>query len=158
MILPTNYHLELDHDEYKGFMNSVMAWLPFQSDESANQRSKKWQSHEGCQVTYNLEAKALDVLDFIPKTSRNEQHQERNQALGNLDNLERWFASRMDIGNRNNQLIKYALCLVDAGWKLLDVRNQVHGFNGKLSNPMTAQEIDSTIMVTVAKKYQSQKP
>jgi hypothetical protein len=158
MILPTSYHLELDHDEYKAFMNCVMAWLPFPSDESANQRAKKWQSHENGQITYNLEAKALDVLDFIPKTSRNELHQQRNQELGSLDNLERWFASRMAVGNRNNQMIKYALVLVDAGWKLLDIRNQVHAFNAKLSDPMTAQELDSSIMVTVAKKVQTLNP
>jgi len=158
MILPTNYHLELDGDEYKAFMNSVMAWLPFASDESANQRAKKWQSHASGQCMYNLDAKILDVLDFIPKTSRNEQHQERNQALGNLDNLERWFASRMGIGNRNNQMIKYALCLLDDNWSLGDIRNQVYAFNAKLPDPMSAQEIDSTIMVTIAKKWHTKNP
>ena len=61
------------------------------------------------------------MLDFIPKTSRNELHKQKNQPLGSLDNLERWFAGRIATGNRNNQMIKYALCLVDAGWSLVDV-------------------------------------
>jgi hypothetical protein len=158
MILPINYHLELDHEEYKAFMNGILAWLPFPSDESANQRAKKWQTHENGQVTYNLDGVALDVLDFIPKTSRNEQHQERNQALGSLDNLERWFASRMAPGNRNNQMLKYALCLYDANWKQFDIRQQVLAFNAKLQDPMSVQEIDSTIMITIAKKFLTQTP
>ena len=154
MILPINYYLELDHDEYKSFMNSILAWLPFPSDETANQRAKKWLSHEPCEFMYNLDAKAIDVLDFIPKTSRNEQHQERNQTLGSLDNLERWFASRMVPGNRNNMMLKYALCLFDAGWKLSDLVKQIYAFNGKLSEPMATQELESSILVTIAKKDQ----
>ena len=51
-------------------------------------------------------------------------------------------------------MIKYAHCLVDAGWDLPAVRTQVHAFNKKLSDSMSEQEIDSTIMVTVAKRYQ----
>jgi hypothetical protein len=159
MVLPINYHLELDGDEYKQFMNGILSWMPFPSDESANQRAKKWASYEAGDILYNLnEAKALDVLDFIPKTSRNEQYQERNQALGSLDNLERWFASRMAPGNRNNQMLKYALCLYDANWKQFDIRQQVLAFNAKLQEPMSVNEIDSTIMITIAKKFLTQKP
>lgn len=157
MIFPMNYQLYLDQADYKEFMNGVIQWLPFMTDESANQRAKKWETHEHGTITYNHEGILLDVLDFIPKTSRNEQHRDRNQTLGSLDNLERWFANRIENGNRNNQLIKYALCLVDTGMSLVDVRNAVFSFNGKLQDPLANQEIDGSIMVTVAKKY-PQKP
>jgi hypothetical protein len=157
MLLPMNYQLYLDQADYKEFMNCVINWLPFTTDESANQRAKKWESFEHGIVTYNHEGVLVDVLDFIPKTSRNEQHKQQNQALGSLDNLERWFASRIENGNRNNQMIRYALTLVDAGWSLPDVHRQVYAFNGKLQDPLPAAEIDSSIMITVAKKYQ-QKP
>lgn len=153
LILPTNYHLELDQDEYKEFMNGVMSWLPFETDESANQRAKKWESFAGGDFHLNPDGKTLDVLDFIPKTSRNEQYKKSTQSLESLDNLERWFAGRIATGNRNNQMIKYALCLVDSGWDLTAVRDQVRAFNKRLSESMTDAEIDSTIMVTVAKRY-----
>ncbi|RUX60180.1 primase C-terminal domain-containing protein [Mesorhizobium sp. M7A.F.Ca.CA.002.12.1.1] len=154
LMLPINYKLDLDQDEYKEFMNNIMDWLPFATDESANQRAKKWESYAGGDFHYNLEGDTLDVLKFIPKTSRNELYKKSNQELGSLDNLERWFAGRIASGNRNNQMIKYALALVDSGWELTAVRDQVHAFNKKLSDSMTEQEIDSTIMVTVAKRYQ----
>jgi hypothetical protein len=155
LMLPIKYHLQLDQDEYKEFMNSIMAWLPFTTDESANQRAKKWESFDGGAYHYNLDGETLDVLDFIPKTSRNELRKQNSQNLESLDNLERWFAGRIANGNRNNQMIKYALCLVDAGWSLVDVSYQVHAFNRKLKDPMADAEIDSTILVTVAKRYQT---
>ena len=153
LIIPTNYVLELDGDEYKEFMNSLMEWLPFQTDESANQRAKKWESFDGGSYHYNLDGEILDVLPFIPKTSRNEQHKQEKQKLESLDNLERWFAGRIASGNRNNQMIKYALALVDSGMTLIEVSKQVHEFNKKLNNALPEEEIDNTIMVTVSKRY-----
>jgi len=154
MLLPINYRLQLDNDEYKEFMQGIFAWLPFQTDESYDKREKKSESFHGGSHFYNLDGTILDVLDFIPKTSRNEQRQKQIQNLQSLDNLERWFAQRIASGNRNNQMIKYALCLIDAGWDLPSINTQVHAFNKKLSTPMDEKEIDSTIMVTVAKRYQ----
>lgn len=156
MVLPINYHLELDGDEYKEFMNSFLEWLPFKSDESANQRAKKWESFDGGSYHYNVDGEILDALRFIPKTSKNEQYRKSMQELQSLDNLERWFAQRIASGNRNNQMIKFALALVDSGMELIDVSRAVHNFNGKLNTPLDEEEIDKTIMVTVAKRYQKQ--
>lgn len=153
LVLPINYHLELDSDEYKEFMNCVMAWLPFKIDTASNQRSKKWLCSEDSKFHYNLDGELLDALDFIPKTSRNESFKHTTQKLENLDNLERWFAVRMAEGNRNNHMIKFALALVDGGMSLLDVTNQVMSFNDKLSNGLSKAEIENTVLVTVAKKY-----
>ena len=127
LILPINYNLELDHDDYKAFMNSVMEWLPFKTDESANQRAKKWESFNG-EYHYN-DGELLDALPFIPKTSRNEQFLQENRKLQSLDNMERWFAQRMVSGNRNNLMIKYALALVDSGMTLVEVTQQVHALS-----------------------------
>jgi hypothetical protein len=154
LILPINYHLDLDSDEYKEFMNSFLEWLPFKSDESANQRSKKWESFGGGAYHYNMDGEILDALCFIPKTSKNEQYRKGMQELQSLDNLERWFAQRIASGNRNNQMIKFALALVDSGMELIEVSRAVHAFNGKLNSPLDEEEIDNTIMVTVAKRYQ----
>lgn len=155
LILPMNYYLELDGEEYKEFMNNVMAWLPFETDESANQRAKKWMSCSTGTYHYNLEAPLLDVRDFIPRTSKNEAFHNHMQQVQNLDNLERWFAGRIANGNRNNHMIKYALALVDSGKDFNEVSTLVHAFNKKLSNPLDADELNSTVLVTAAKRYSS---
>jgi hypothetical protein len=159
LILPINYVLELDKEEYKELVREVIAWLPFQAsadiDESSLQRSKKWLSHEG-EHYYNLEGSLFDVLPFIPRTSKNEAYKKDLKSIASLDNLERWFAQRIVEGNRNNQMIKFALALVDSGLDLITVQRQVHAFNRKLGAPMDEKRIENTIMVTVAKRFQKQ--
>jgi hypothetical protein len=51
-------------------------------------------------------------------------------------------------------MIKFALALVDGGLDLVSVSSQVHAFNKKLEDPMTEEEIDRTIMVTVGNRFQ----
>lgn len=155
LVMPINYHLELDSDEYKEFMNCIMSWLPFKIDDASNQRSKKWMSHAGGKVHMNLEGDLLDALDFIPKTTRNEAYKSQSAKLESLDNLERWFAQRMATGNRNNNMLRFALALVDGGMDLLTVDQHVKAFNQKLNNPLSQAELESTVMVTVAKRYVS---
>ncbi|MFP3556402.1 primase C-terminal domain-containing protein [Paraburkholderia sp. SIMBA_049] len=155
LLLPINYVLELDSEDYKEFMNNIMAWLPFKTDESANQRSKKWETFAAGQFHYNMEGEILDALRFIPKTTKNEQHLNEMKSIASMDNLERWFAQRIATGNRNNNLLKYAMALVDTGtMDLMQVNQALTAFNGKLNNPLSEEELRSTIMVSVAKRYQ----
>lgn len=156
IIIPINYILQLSTEEYKEFMNSILEWLPFKSDESTNQRAKKWESFAGGEIFYN-EGGILDILEFIPKTSRNEQYKQSLQKLESLDNLERWFAQRIAMGNRNNNMIKFALALVDSGMSLIDVQKAVNSFNSKLSSPLSDNELEQTVLTTVAKRFQRSK-
>lgn len=133
-------------------MNQFMAWLPFPSDEGANQRSKKWETFDGGTYNLHMDGELVDALRFIPKTSKNEQYRNAQAQVENLDNLERWFALRMAEGNRNNNMIKFALALVDSGCAFNEVETMVLAFNNKLSNPLSEDEIRSTILQTVAKK------
>ena len=154
ILIPMNYELALDHDDYKQFMDNVIAWLPFEGiDESANQAERKWESFQGGSYHLNMEGGLLDVLPFIPRTTRNNEFMDEFKKVESMDNLERWFAQRIASGNRNNQMIKFALALVDNGMSLIEVGKQVHSFNGKLNTPLDEEEIDNTIMVSVAKRY-----
>ncbi|ASB43088.1 putative DNA primase [Erwinia phage vB_EamP_Rexella] len=154
IILPINYTLELDTEDYRKFMNGVLSWLPFDepTDDASEQIAKKWESFSGGSYHYNLEGEIFDALPFIPRTSRNEDFQKEFAKVESMDNLERWFAQRMASGNRNKQMIKYALALVDSGMDLVSVSKQVHAFNAKLVNGLPEDEINTTILATVAKR------
>jgi hypothetical protein len=152
MIFPINYTLYLDAEEYKEFMQSVLSWLPFESDASTIQRARKWESYSGGEYAYNLEAEMLDALAFIPKTTKNEQWKQGVASVQSLDNLERWFAQRIQDGNRNNQMLKFALALVDSGMDFMSISTQIKNFNERLSNRLSDDEINSTILQTVSKK------
>lgn len=156
IIIPTNYILELDKQEYKDFMNGVLSWLPFEADQASNQRSHKWLTHPGSYF-YNLDAPLLDVLPFIPKTTKNEQFRKSFAKIENLGNLERWFLTKMNQeGNRNNNLLAYALALKDSGESYSDVKNKVLALNKKLDSPLQETEIAATILVTLSRKYNNE--
>lgn len=153
IILPMNYNLTLDTDDYKEFMENVSHWLPFDGLDSATfQPSRKWACNENAEV-YTNEGQLIDVLPFIPKTSRNEEYKERCISLGSMDNIERWFANQMVSGSRNNTLIKYGLMMVDAGLDKTEVKQRLLSFNEKLQNPLDEAEIYQTIFVTIDKQY-----
>lgn len=154
LIMPINYHLKLDEVEFKEFMNNVFEWLPFKVDEQTSQRCRKWATHPG--LSFSNEGELLDALAFIPKTSKNDELKKRMIDLGNLDNLERWFAQRMGAGNRNNQLLKFAMMLADTGLQYQQILDKVLSFNSKLDNSLPEIEIHSTIMRSVSKKLSEQ--
>src|SRR6185312_3265103 len=88
MILPINYHLELDAEEYEQFMLNVMSWLPFSIDDQGNHRSKKWETNPNAAFHhYHLDGEILDILRFVPKTAKNEQYQTEFKAIQDLTNL-----------------------------------------------------------------------
>lgn len=153
IILPTSHVLKLDEKDYKEFMHNIYEWLPFDVDQSTHDRPRKWATHTG--TYHTVDGELLDILPFIPKTERNETRKKQMLDLQSLNNLERWFASRMDEGSRNNQMIKYALCLADANQNFDQIRDLVLALNSKIPNPLDELEIHSTIMRSVAKSIAS---
>ena len=149
ILLPTNYELKLDAKDYKEFMANLNEWLPFKADESTGQVARKWLSHAG-HYEY-ADGQVLDVLPFIPKTSKAEEHKALMHNQQSMDNLERWVINNTGDGNRNNQLLKYAYILVDAGYDFEGVRTRVISLNDKLADKLDEAEIMGSIMITVGK-------
>lgn len=150
ILLPINYTLKLDALEFKEFMANLYEWLPFGVDTATAQRARKWLSHPG-HYEYN-DGILLDVLPFIPKTSKNEERKQKMQSQQSLDNLERWVINNIGDGNRNNMLLRYAMILVDAGMAHADIQAKVFDLNSKIPDKLDDMEIISTIMTTVSKE------
>lgn len=153
VVIPLQYELKLDVEDFKEFMQNVFQWVPFNGiDAQTGQRARKWASNSG--NLYTNEGDLLCPLQFIPKTSKNEEFQKGISELGSMDNIERWFAARMQVGGRNNTLLRFAMMLVDGGLKYEEVTARVLAFNDKLSNKLDLAEIRNTVLVTVAKEIQ----
>lgn len=155
LIMPTNYILHLDKTDYREFMDSFLLWLPFESDQSANQRSKKWMTHEGSDVTVHQGPQVIDVMPFIPKTKQNKEYVSSVADLGQLDNLERWFLNHMDVGSRNNNLLNYAMMLKDAGMAYDEMATKVLSLNDRCTSPLKKEEVRTTVLKSVASKYET---
>lgn len=151
IVLPLNYVLHMEAHEFKQFMDNIYEWLPFDVDTSTNQRSRKWRTCKN-QYFYN-QGELLDALLFIPKTSKNDDCKKVIADLHNLTNLERWFVANTSLGGRNNQLLKYALMLVDSGMDIANTQTNVLRLNSKLQEPLPEAEILSTIMITASKHF-----
>jgi hypothetical protein len=155
LIMPANYVLKLDKEDYRDFMNSFLLWLPFKSDESANQRSKKWMTSELSQVHVHKGTSLVNVLPFIPKTKQNSEYTAQVADLGRLDHLERWFLNNMEVGSRNNNLLNFAMMLVDAGATYDVIKGKVKTLNEQSAYPLKKDEIESTVLKSVAAKMGS---
>ena len=149
IVIPTNYVLELDKKEYKEFMNNVISAIPFQIDMASNQRSKKWETNKG--EVYVHHAELFDVLPYIPQTKKNEERV-ANVNEQDLDRLENWVINNTGDGNRNVQLYNYACILADAGTSYSEIREHVINLNFKLADSLSEDELDNTVLRSIASK------
>lgn len=150
IVIPTNYILNLDSEEFKEFMQNIYSSLPFKVDDVTGQRSRFWASHAGNTKTNH--GKLFDVLPYIPKTSLNEERKQLVKSQAALDGLERWFVNNTGEGNRNSQLYRYASVLVEYGETYQQIYDKVCELNDKIGSGINKQEIEKTIMVSVKKK------
>lgn len=151
IIFPMRYTLKLDAKDFKEFMQSVFDWLPFEVDDCTGQRARKWECNQG--ELHLIDGELFDPLAFIPRTSKNEERKAKLVDQQSLSNLERWFINNTGDGNRSNQLIKYALLLVDAGKSFTEVEQGVYDLNSKIADKLPEEEIASTILVSARKAY-----
>ena len=152
LIIPTNYVLHLEKDDYKEFMDSFALWLPFHTDTAAQQRSRKWRTNPMAEIYINRGPQVLDVLPFIPKTKANNEYVQTIIDLGNMDNLDRWFLNHMQVGGRNNTLHNYAKMLMDAGADYDTIEKKVVKLNQDSGSPLKKDEVYSTVLKSVASK------
>ncbi len=155
IIMPMNYELKLAADDYKEFMNNIYEWLPFTCDAQTDQRSRKWATYSG-EYWYN-KGELINSLLFIPRTAKGEEQRKSIMSSRSLSNIERWFIDHTGRGNRSNQLIKYALMLVDSGADIDVVKNKLEELNNKLADKLSSNELSTTILLTAAKAVSRRK-
>ena len=150
IILPLSHTVKLSEADHKRFMRNIYSWLPFEADTATCDRPRKWASHNG-RHEYNT-GKLLDVTQFIPRTDKALKQQQTIVSMENMNAIQRWFASRVQPGNRSNLLLRYALVLLDSQVSDADIYIKVSELNSKLDQPITPDEITSTIMKTIYRK------
>jgi len=149
IIMPMTHTVKLDAEGYAKFMENVFNWLPFEVDAQTKDVARKWETFPGNHIYQ--EGALLDATLFIPQTRKEEEQSQKVLDNNALTNIERWFHLNTDKGNRSNQLIRYALVLVDNGQAIETIRQAVLSFNSKLKESLSEDEINNTIMITVIK-------
>jgi len=147
LILPLSHNLKMEKEEYGKFLRNIYEWLPFKVDVSTVDRCRKWETFDG-EHFYN-DGKLIDVFDFIPDTARCNKLKEHLDELHSFNAFERWFIDNTGDGNRNNQLLKFAMALVDLGEDTQNILARVMNLNSKIQDPLPEEEIHATVMKTV---------
>ncbi|AUR97297.1 coil containing protein [Vibrio phage 1.238.A._10N.261.52.F10] len=154
VVLPIKYHLKMNDEEFKEFMGNIFDWLPFKVDDVTGQRARKWEAFNGSHEYQH--GTVLDPTQFIPKTAKNEKYVKEVQDLGDMDKIESWFARSIGEGNRNNTLARFSFMLYDSGLAPADVEDAVIKFNDKLKNPLSKDELKSTVIKSLWGKAASE--
>lgn len=152
IVLPMSHTLRLSPEEFTEFMQNVLEYLPFETDEQTCQANRKWLSNDKAQVFTN-EGKLFDVLPFIPKTKKNEERKKFVETIGTMDRLERYFFSKAEEGSRNNILFKYGAALIDAGYELDALKAKIKEFNSKLPKPLSEIELANTVLSSITVRF-----
>ncbi len=149
IILPLSHTVKLTKENYAKFMKNVYNWLPFTNDEATFDIARKWSSFGGS--SDYQEGELIDAMLFIPQTRKEEHQSKRIYNTQSLPNLERWFLLHTENGNRSNTLLKFGYTLVDNGYSLEQIRSKILSFNEKLPESLDETEINTTILITIAK-------
>lgn len=162
VILPISHVLNLDKDDYKELMQNVIDTLPFDIvvDDASKQASKKWRTYDaGAHINdtryvngVEEDPKIFDILPYLPKTSKNEQRLRIFAEMGDVDNLARWVINNTGEGNRNKQLYRYAMVMVDMGYDYDSIYTSLKEVNAILKDGLTEKELQNTIMKSVSSK------
>ena len=131
-------------------MKNVANALPFEVDMQTFQRSRKWSTNKGMTFINNSEDLELfDPLGYIPDSNVTEGSVKGFKA--DLNKLENWFIRNTDVGDRNNMLYRYGRVLVDNGITGDDLESKIVELNSKLIDPLTDQELESTVLKSLLK-------
>ena len=143
VILPMSHFIKLSPKDYSKFMENVFNWLPFDTDTATKDIARKWMSHNG-EAHFN-EGDLIDATLFIPKTKKAMEQERMLLDAKGMDNMERWFHTRIETGNRATMMIRYGFMLVDNELPLDFIMAKLHQFNDKLPDPLPREEIDTKI-------------
>jgi len=149
IIIPLSHTLKLDKDDFKAFMTNVFEYMPFSVDTATSDVARKWLSNTSTPITN--EGKMLDVYDFLPNTKKQEEMHEASVRITDADSVQKYFLLNHQSG-RNNAALKYAFMLLDNGHSSDEVILLARDFNSKLVNPLTTNELSSTVFKSVYKK------
>lgn len=150
ILLPMSHFIKLSPKDYSKFMENVFNWLPFDTDSATKDIARKWMSNKG-EYHFN-EGELIDATLFIPQTKKAMEQEKVLLDTKGMDNMERWFSNRIEVGNRATMMVRYGFMLVDNELPLDFIMTKLHNFNDKLSDPLSREEIDTKIQISLSRK------
>jgi len=144
--------LNLTPDDYKLFMQNMVEKLGVGDivDRSCLEVGRGFYGANGSHW-YSDGEKLIETADCIPSTQKTQERKAMlsSSGIGSLDGVERYLLEESIVGNRSNNILKYAMFIKDSGYEYRDAKEKVLDFNSKLPEPLTVKEITNTILKTL---------
>ena len=148
VLIPLSHKAELDKEEFKGFMENIHQWLPFECDPAAVERCRRWSSHKAAE--YKNIGSPINVLDHLTTTFNPRNSNSIVKNVATLNRLERWFVAEGQSGKRNQILFRYLAILQDFGITEKDqLETRIKELNKKFREPLLVAELDATVFKSI---------
>lgn len=160
VILVSKYIFNLDHEEYKNTLTNFALLHNLTVDFPVIEPSRLFYGNPDTEIIDLDGDQLIDLRNYIPETKEvkateaaikvGEKHY---NGTDKVDGLDKYFLMQTSQGNRNNNLMRYGVALIDK--KGLDVetaKGKVLGMNSMLIEPLDEAEIIRTIFKTMERK------
>lgn len=149
IVLPMQYRLELDKEQYAKFMKSLMDDLPIEVDMACSDISRMYFSATA-EHWYNKGDKLFDGSQYIPNTQEEEEYKKKGTQLAkkNINGISQYII-RNEANGRNNQLAKLSLLLMDNGYSHDECKEEIKRVNKQFQTPLAESELHRTVFKTI---------
>ncbi len=160
VVLVSKFEFNLDVDEYRDTMINFAMFHNLEVDTNAVEPARLYFGNPDAEIIKLEGDKLVDLRAYMPDTREVEKieraidYTEAQYKGGeNPNGFDKFFLQQTAVGNRNDNLLKYGVALIDKkGFDLESAKAKVLALNAMLPEPLTEREIERTMFKTMMKK------
>lgn len=160
IILISKFEFNLDHEAYKQTLTNFALFHNLNVDFPVIEPSRLYYAVKDTEITYLDGKETVDLRDYIPETKEFSETEKIIKHANSVytgisteDGFDKFFLLQTSKGNRNNNMLKFGLALMDKKhFSLEDAKTKVLWLNNMLLDPLPVEEIERTIFKTMSRK------
>ena len=160
ILLPFNITIDIEPERYSILIENICNALDINVyDEACLDISRLWFTSPNCKIYSNMSGSIFNLLLFMPDTIIDEQIMEITEFEGDDDELTRriqgmirWTIANTSEGNRNINLARLGLFVVDLTSDKELAKSVVLSTNSMINEPISTIEIEKTMFKSIERK------
>jgi len=159
ILIPLRYTIEIEPDRFGSFVENIADGLGIKViDTNALDISRLWFTNPKAQIIKNQSGSLFDPIPFLPETEVDEKIEAITEEIDNeeakkrVNGMIRWVVANSIEGNRNNNLLRLGLFVLDLTGSKDITKSVILQANSQLSEPLDEREIRKTIFKTIERR------
>jgi len=155
ILIPMEYTLDLNAEQYQKFMRNVMDDLPIELDVACSDIARFFYGSTG-EYWYN-DGVLMNCDKYVANTGESENYRKSGNALSkkNISGISQYIIRNQHSG-RNNALVRLALLLMDSGYTHDECKQEIERVNRQFDNPLSESELRKTIFKTIERREEEE--